>query len=98
MVRIAKVSHHRCGEEMRQESIEEYMKTLDAMNQTNERIDKRTDNLEARQSPRMETRPDLRTEHITENEGGRDYCGHCFASVCLRSRLPLWEESPCLPA
>ena len=48
-MRIAKVSHHRCGEEIRQVSSEEYMKTLEAINQTNERIDKRTDNLENRQ-------------------------------------------------
>ena len=40
------MSHHRCGEEIRQVSSEEYMKTLEAINQTNERIDKRTDNLE----------------------------------------------------
>lgn len=40
------MSHHRCGAEIRQESSEEYMKTLEVMNQMNERIDKRTDNLE----------------------------------------------------
>ena len=45
-MRIAKVSHHRCGEEMRQVSSEEYMKTLEAINQTNERIERRTDKLE----------------------------------------------------
>lgn len=45
IVRIEKVSHHRCGAENRQESSEEYMRTLEVMNQTNERIDKRTDNL-----------------------------------------------------
>lgn len=45
-MRIAKVSHHRCGAANRQESSEEYMRTLEVMNQTNERIDKRTDNLE----------------------------------------------------
>ena len=39
------MSHHRCGAEIRQESSEEYMKTLEVMNQMNERIDKRTDNL-----------------------------------------------------
>jgi len=45
MVRIANVSHHRCGAKSRQESSEEYMRTFEVMNQTNERIDKRTDNL-----------------------------------------------------
>jgi len=48
-VRIEKVSHHRCGADSRQESSEEYMRTLEMMNQTNERIDRTTDNLEGRQ-------------------------------------------------
>ena len=48
-MRIAKVSHHRCGAESRQESSEEYMRALEVMNQTNERIDRTTDNLEDRQ-------------------------------------------------
>lgn len=43
------MSHHKCGAEIRQELSEEYTKTLEAINQTNETIDKRTDNLGGRQ-------------------------------------------------
>lgn len=63
------MSHHRCGAANRQESIEEYMKTLEVMNQVKERIDKRTDNLEERQRVGDGTSRITNRENKEESEG-----------------------------
>lgn len=40
------MSHHKCGAASRQESIEEYKRILEVINQTNERVERRKENLE----------------------------------------------------
>lgn len=68
------------------------MRTLEVMNQTNERIDRRTDNLEGRQRMGDRRASELRTEHIMESEVGLDYCEHCFEMICSMFHLaPLAE-------
>lgn len=63
------------------------MRTFEVMNQTNERIDRRTDNLEDRQRTGDRRASELRTEHIMGNEVGLDYCGDCFEMVCWMFHL-----------
>ena len=82
------MSHHRCGEEIRQESSEEYKKTLEVMNQMNERIDKRTDNLEDRQRiGNGSIFSELPTGRITGSEVAQDCCGHYFETAYSVFRL-----------
>ena len=63
------------------------MRTLEVMNQMNERIDKRTDNLEIVRVVEMGEHAGPRTGRITGNEGGWDCCGHCFEAAYSTFRL-----------
>jgi hypothetical protein len=63
------------------------MRTFDVMNQTNEMIDKKTDNLKERQRVEM-GHPESQTEYTAENEGGWDCCGNCFETVYLTFHFP----------
>lgn len=71
------------------------MRTFEVMNQTNERIDRRTDNLEDHQRIDDRRASESRTEHIMGNEEGSGCCGHCFEVVCLKFHLPPYEERSC---